>query len=89
MSDNVEGVSLLPAYHNDFDIVSFYYSGTAPAPTVLKFTLTPRIGESGYIDIPSNKYAQSCDNEYNTLTIEGLEKKEFNFTTPNILTSYN
>lgn len=89
MSDNVEGVSLLPAYHNDFDIVSFYYSGTASAPTVLKFTLTPRIGESGYIDIPSNKYAQSCDHEYNTLTIEGLEKKEFNFTTPNILTSYN
>lgn len=89
MSDDSEGISALPAYKNAFDAVNFYYSGTAPSPVILKFTLAPKIDETGYICVPSNRYAQSCDNMYNTITIEGLGKKEFNFTTPNILTSYN
>ena len=64
----------------------FYYAGTAPAPTIIRFTLTGHYNEDGYIDIP---YNSKTIPKYNTLTIEGTTKQELKFTTPNILTSYN
>ena len=65
----------------------FFYSGTAPAPVILKFTLTPHI-INGYIDCPYNSYVYGT-NKYNTITIGSVNEQKFCFTTPNLLTSYN
>lgn len=66
----------------------FFYSGTAPSPTVISFTLTPQF--SGYyVSEPCNSYASTTSNKYNTFTVESLTQQKLYFTTPNILTSYN
>lgn len=64
----------------------FYYSGTAPAPTVIRFTMTPTIDSDGYITSPRNK---KTDPQYDTITIESINKQELQLTTPNIYTSFN
>ena len=67
----------------------FYYCGTAPSPLKLTFTMTPTFIDR-YIATPNNHYAQSSgNNEYNTITIESVNKSELIFTTPGIYTSYN
>lgn len=66
----------------------FFYSGTAPAPTIISFTLTPRFN-GYYISEPCNSYIQNATKKYNTFTIESLTKQNLYFTTPNIYTSYN
>lgn len=72
---------------NDKNFGHFYYSGTAPAPTIISFTLTPTAPESnGYIGVPYNSHTTP---EYNTITIESTSIQELRFTTPNVLTSYN
>lgn len=88
------GIQKLDAYRagNEDTTVSFYYAGTAPSPTILKFTLYPDFDNKGYITSPANNYSTNLPSheQYNTITIEGEEeKKEFRFTTPNIYTSYN
>lgn len=72
----------------------FYYSGTAPTPTILSFTLVPELGVDGFIKMPFNasynKYSGDTTSAiYNTITIESIHKQNFCFTTPNIFTSYN
>ena len=64
----------------------FFYSGTAPSPTIITFTMTPTIGSSGYITVPKNSHSSPG---YNTFTIESLHKQELRLTTPNIYTSFN
>lgn len=79
-----EGIKTLsantPAY--------FFYSGTAPSPTVISFKLTPQFN-GYYISEPCNSYASTTANKYNTFTIESLTEQKLYFTTPNIFTSYN
>ena len=69
----------------------FYYAGTAPAPTIISFTLTPQLDNDGYIIVPANTYALESESNkpYNILTIESVNKQELYFTTPNLYTSYN
>ena len=65
----------------------FYYAGTAPAPTIIRFILTPQFDNStGYIVTPYNSHTTI---KYNTITIEGIRKQELKFTTPNVYSSYN
>lgn len=70
----------------DLNMGHFYYCGTAPAPTIITFTLTPVIGSNGYITSPCNAKTTP---KYNTITIESTTKQELCFTTPNLLTSFN
>ena len=63
----------------------FFYSGTAPAPTIISFTLTPSMN-NGYISSPKNNYTNGT---YNEIIIESVHKQSLKFTTPNIYTSYN
>lgn len=81
-----KGISVLGKNNTGY----FYYSGTAPSPTIISFTLTPRI-TNYYIAVPSNKYfLNSMTGEpYDTFTIESKNKAELRFTTPNLYTSYN
>lgn len=65
----------------------FYYSGTAPAPTIIRFTLTPELNSGNYIVTPYN--SKSSGTTYNTITIESIHKQELKFTIPNLYTSYN
>lgn len=83
------GMEEIPTYdeNNPNTCAYFFYSGTAPAPTIISFTLTPKF-DDGYIVTPCNSKTDP-PKYYNTLTIEGLEKQELQFTTPNILTSFN
>ena len=67
---------------------NFFYAGTAPAPTILSFTIIPTFNTWGYCDAIANSIVNR-DGSYNTITIESKNKQEFKFTTPNILTSYN
>jgi hypothetical protein len=88
---NGNGISVLPKASSgdspfDANYGHFFYSGTAPAPTIITFTLTPTIGTNGYISSP---YNSKTTKKYNTITIESSSKQELRFTTPNILTSYN
>ena len=68
------------------DVSYFYYAGTAPAPMEISFTLTPEVNSSYNIVTPKN-YKTSP--HYETITIESVNKYNFDFTTPNIWTSYN
>lgn len=83
---NDEGISELeagiPAY--------FYYAGTAPAYTIISFTLKP-VYDGNYIAVPGNKSASlyNDNHPYNTITIQGETTQTLRFTTPNIFTSYN
>lgn len=86
-ADGVENLDPIELASQNY--INFYYAGTAPSPVILKFSLTPEIADETYVCIPSNQYANNNGKEYNIITIEGIEKKEFKFTTPNILTSYN
>ena len=80
------GIASLPRHRgNDKNFGYFFYSGTAPSPTIISFTLTPTLA-NGYIKVPYNSHT---DPKYNTLTIESVTTQELRFTTPNILTSYN
>lgn len=65
----------------------FYYGGTASSGVKMSFELTPQIdNETGYIVSPFNLYTGTT---YNTITIESIDKTEFKFTTPGVLTGYN
>lgn len=66
----------------------FYYSGTAPAPVIIRFEFTPVIDNTScYITTPCNSH--NDNKKYNTITIQGETIQEFKYTTPNIMTSYN
>lgn len=64
----------------------FFYAGTAPAPLSLSFQFTPEMDGQYYITVPFNSHTSPT---YNTITIKSLNEINFNFTTPNIFTSYN
>lgn len=86
IQDDGNGLYSLSSGSNGY----FYYSGTAPAPTIISFTLTP--GDSGtnmYVNTPANSYVLRSGLEYSTFTVESLNKQELRFTTPNVYTSFN
>lgn len=71
----------------------FYYSGTAPSPTIIQFTIQPEVSASTnyYIINPSSKWQTNLNTNqpFDTFTIESKNKAELRFTTPNLYTSYN
>lgn len=71
-----------------WDVLYFYYAGTARAYPELSFTIKPHYNAEGYIDSINNAYT-SPDKKYNIITIESNNKSEFKFTTPGIFTAYN
>lgn len=78
---NGNGIETLSANTNAY----FYYSGTAPSPTIISFTMTPAFNNN-YISSPFNS---TTTPKYNTITIESEHIQKLYFTTPNLLTSYN
>ncbi len=85
INDDGTGIDGLARLQNGY----FFYSGTAPAPTVISFTLQPSINRYVYITIPANSYVKNETDPYNVLTIESVNKQELRFTTPNLFTSFN
>lgn len=89
---DASGVGITPLYPNTSDsptgvnVGHFFYSGTAPAPTCINFTFTPTI--SGYVATPSNSFI-SEQTPYSTITVGSITEQQLQFTTPNILTSFN
>ena len=67
----------------------FFYSGTAPSPTIIEFDITPKFDGRGYFTAINNQSVTTGTNKYNILTIESINKQELKFTTPNLITSYN
>lgn len=65
----------------------FFYGGTAPSPTKISFKIQISEQSSGYIDCIRNSYTHN--KHYSTITIESIHTKKFDFTTPNIMTSWN
>ena len=85
-----QGISLPPytADPDHNDIYYFYYPGTAPSPTRISFSIPIKLNRQGYVTSIAN--AQTGDaKQSNTITVTGLHKKQFEFTTPNVITSYN
>ena len=70
----------------DTNVGHFFYSGTAPAPTCINFTFTPIIDT--YVTTPSNRFV-SAQTPYSTITVGSITEQQLQFTTPNILTSFN
>ena len=67
----------------------FFYSGTAPAPTKISFTLTPsRSNDNNQMTIPRNSIT-SPNSPYSKITITCQDSQELRFTTPNLYTSFN
>lgn len=66
----------------------FYYAGTAPAPTIVSFTIQPEFNSQGFFRSINNKHTNNSV-PYNTITIESTEEQKLQFTTPNFITSYN
>ena len=71
--------------------IQLFYGGTAPSPTTLSFTinLAPSVN-GGYIDCIANQYAPGPDGkEYSRITVTSIHEKYFDFSTPNVITSWN
>lgn len=83
--------TLSPHVGDDENIGYFFYSGTAPAPTEISFSIIPGRSDTDYINAPSNSYSKNpnSNNAYDVLTIESIHKQELRFTTPNLYTSFN
>lgn len=79
---NGNGISELAAGQYGY----FFYSGTAPSPTTITFTLKPQL-QSYFVVTPKNQHSNG--GKYNTFKIASLTEKSLKFTTPNLLTSYN
>jgi len=75
---------------NSSGVYNFFYGGTAPSPTILRFSIdfAKRV-EGSYIDAIANTYAKILDREYSTITVESIHKKTFDFTIPNVMVSWN
>lgn len=88
MNANGEGIDSLSGGDSDADGAYFYYSGTAPAYTIISFDLQPILSNQDYrVLTPGNSF--NGDQYYNTITIESEYSQKMILTTPNILTSYN
>ena len=81
---DASGNGIVELTHNEKGY--FFYSGTAPAPTIIQFSINPNFTTGGYINVPYNSKTPS---HYNTITIESREKQVLKFTTPNLFTSFN
>ena len=79
-----KGIETLSAFTNGY----FFYSGTAPAPTIIEFDIMPEFDANGRFVSISNSITNSSK-PYNTITIESVSKQELRITTPNLCTSYN
>ena len=70
----------------------FFYGGTAPSPTLLSFgvRLKPESVEvSTFIDTIANTYAPKDGKQYSSITVQSMHTKRFDFTTPNVVSSWN
>ena len=79
-----QGIESLATNDNGY----FFYSGTAPSPTIISFDITPTFDNDGYMNMINNSIT-SANKPYNTITIESINKQELQLTTPNLITSYN
>ena len=79
-----KGLAALPPTGGGY----FFYSGTAPSPTIISFTILPTFDRYGYFNAIANSISQS-DKTCNTITIESKDQQKLQFTTPNLFTSYN
>lgn len=67
-----------------------FYGGTAPSPTTISFSINlAPIGDTGYIDCIANEYVKKSGKDYSSIILTSEHKKQFDFTTPNIITSFN
>lgn len=69
----------------------FFYSGTAPSPTIITFTIEPSsnwFDSNNYFVAIKNRYVDSTY-PYNEFIVESLTQQVLRFTTPNLFTSYN
>lgn len=77
-----------------------YYSGNAPSPVILTFSLVPTFGKANldnsgnknafYIITPFNKYtAEEGQATYNTIKLTATMEHNFNFTLPTLWSNYN
>lgn len=82
-TSKVDGVSLAPNEN-----ANLYYSGTAPSPIKIQFTLRPAFSQDYKIINPNNKYG-TPDKPFNTITFTATRKHEFQFSLPTIYYSYN
>ena len=92
IDDSGKGIEIL--YSNESsttpNIGHFFYSGTAPSPTIISFSIDLTFNNNGYFNAIRNKNVVSGSNSiYNTITIESRTKHELKITTPNLFTSYN
>lgn len=71
-------------------VLHFYYSGTAPSPVKLSFTV-PIITRGQLITTFNNMYTvqEFQTAPYSLLVVESTSKRELRLTTPNLMTSYN
>lgn len=88
------GIMSLPnKYASQDNAGYFYYAGTAPAYTEIRFTLQPEMDNGTfYIISPRNSHSpinSTYTHPYNTITVESINSQELVFTTPNVYTSYN
>ena len=66
----------------------FFYSGTAPSPTIIEFDIMPTFDLSGRMVSIANSITHPAK-PYNIFTVESVSKQELYITTPNLITSYN
>lgn len=88
---DAEGHGIEELARNKF--AHFYYAGTAPSPTIIQFTIQPRVSMSTgyYIANPSSTWRKNptTGQPYDSFFVESKNKAELRFTTPNLYTSYN
>ena len=65
----------------------FYYSGNAPAPTILDFTMQPAFNNILYVTDPRNIHSQYAN--VSSIFIGSEHEQILRFTSPNVFSSYN
>ena len=80
-----------PIAAGDTDKYYFFYGGTAPSPVQMSFTINLTTENvNGYINCIGNEYALGANNkEYSSIFIKSVHTKQFDFTTPNVISSWN
>ena len=78
---------IIPVGNNN--ALNLYYTGTAPAPIKLDFTISIGLDSNGYVNTIASDAVPINNKTYNTITFESVKKQELRITAPNFITSYN
>ena len=84
-----ENTSLTGPVVSGSDAYQLFYGGTAPSPATVSFKITPTVNSNGYINALANDYCPVGGLTYSTITLTSVHVKQFDFTTPNVITSWN